>query len=143
MFGALLGGGAVSASVERSLPPPQPSMFPPPPSFGGGEPSWAQAREVTAREHSMMRLKHVKERIAQWLDPSVREQTERQTRADLRAAQRRTVPASIACLRSFSAVTKERMHFDEMVRRSIEDRMERERNDRFWILRELRGLKRG
>lgn len=140
MFGALLGGGAVSASMERSLPPPSPSMSPPPPF--GGEP-WAQARPVTAREHTMMRLKYVKERIAQWLDPSVREQAERQTRVDLRAAQMRKVPASIACLKSFSAVNKERMHLDEMVRLSMEDRAERDRNERFWILRELRGLKKG
>lgn len=98
---------------------------------------------MTAREIAMRRVREAKEGMARWLDPSLREQDERVLRSEIRASQMRTMPASIAALKSFSAVNKERMWIDEIVRRTTEDRVERQRNQRFWALLDLQKVSKG
>ncbi|CAB4158976.1 hypothetical protein UFOVP706_45 [uncultured Caudovirales phage] len=144
MFGALLGGGAVSAGLGSGQtrgpwPPPPPTM---PYELAGN--SWGgPEKPMTAREIAMRRVREAKEGMARWLDPSLREQDERVLRSEIRASQMRTMPASIAALKSFSAVNKERMWIDEIVRRTTEDRVERQRNQRFWALLDLQKVSKG
>lgn len=135
MFGALLGGGALSAAQVRSEGMMGPEIASP---SGWAKPESALPR-MTPKEEMEGGLKMARQWLQMRFDPQARAWERYRVKADVEERlSRLQVPPHIAALRSFSDVTKHRMMVEYAVERTMADRDARARADVWARMRSLR-----